>query len=136
MFIKISRGGDRVRPGSLSSLWYALGVSKVAGFIGVRPRGRRIHPVSLGSFGYALWDFGFICNRWIHWGASWWSLCSYGAASFIGMRPGSRWVRPKPLDSVHPKPLDSLRCALDSSGVIGVSSEGGRVHTVSLGSFG
>ena len=59
------------------------GSSGVAGFTGVRPGGRRVHPWSLGSLECALGSVGFIRGRFVA------SLeCALGAIGFIR----GRWV--------------------------------------------
>ena len=86
-------------------LWVSSGSSGVAGFIGLRPGGRRDHPDTLGSLGCVLGVIGFILGSWVHWSASWESSGSSGTVGLIGVRLGVRRVN-----------LGSLGCAL---GVVG-----------------
>ena len=96
-FIGVVRSGLPVRPRSLSSLGFALGVVGFsfvfAGFIGVRPSGRLVYQGSLGSLGCVQVIVAF--TRF--------SACigvrpkfstSSGVAGFIGVRPGGRQVHP------------------------------------------
>ena len=73
--------------------WGSSGWFWFAGFIGVRPGGRRI-----------------VRGRWVLWGALMVSSGSLGVAGFIGVRPGARRVR-----SV----LGSLECHRGRSGLLG-----------------
>ena len=54
----------------------------------MRPGERWIHSRSLGSFGCDLGVVGFIKGRWVHSGASWGSLGSFGVVGFIGVHTG------------------------------------------------
>ena len=60
--------------------WVSSGSTAEAAIDGVRPAGRRVHPVTLVSLGCAL---GFIQGRWVHWGAPWGWLGSARVAEFI-----------------------------------------------------
>ena len=63
-------------------------------FTWVRPGGRRDHPESLGSLGWALGVVGFIRGRRVHQGAPRGSSGSPGVAGFTGVRSGGLWVDP------------------------------------------
>ena len=110
--IRVCPGGRSVAPrGSSGSSW-------VAGFIEVRPGGRRGRSESLGQLWCALVVVGFVRVRWVNWGALWrrrvrsLSLCSLGCAlgrwvrsgSVIGVRSGVRLVS-----------LGSLWCAFQGA---------------------
>ena len=84
--------------------------SAVAGIVWLRCGGRRVHPESLGSLGYALGFLRFIQGGWVHQVEPWWSSDTSGAAEFIRVRPGTR--------RVHPEPLRSFKCALVVVGFI------------------
>ena len=64
-----------------------------AGFIGVRPGGRRVRSELLVC---ALGVVAFVRGRWVH---SWRSSHSFGVAEFIGVPPGGRRVRSGSLGS-------------------------------------
>ena len=76
----------------------------VAGFNGVRPGVRRVHPGSLGSQECALCVVGFSRGRSAHLGASWGLSGSSGVAGYAGVRSRER--------RVHPGSLGSLELAL------------------------
>ena len=164
--------GRLVRPGSIGSfgcalgvvgfvrgrqgsLRYALGVSGVAGFIGVLLvfiQGLVVHwgapGWSLGLSGNAV--FIGVCGRWDHWGAPWELLGSYGVNWFIGVRPVGRQGHPEVAGfigvrhrgrRVHPGSLGLFTPCRSSgssrvAGFIGMRSEVRRVHPGSLGSLG
>ena len=85
--VGVRPGGRRVHPVSLGALWVSSYSSVVTWFNWVRPWCRRVHLVSLGSLGCAQGVVGFIQSHW-----------------YIGVQPGSR--------RVHPGSLGSLGCAL------------------------
>ena len=101
--------------------WGSSCLSGVAGFIGVPPECRRVHPAfirvrpgslrlhlgSLGSWGYVVAAVGFIQ---VHCGAGWRSSDSSEVARFIWVHTGGR--------PVHHCSLGSLGCALVVFGLI------------------
>ena len=64
--------------GSSGLFRVASGSLGVAEFIGVRPGGRRVRSRSMGSLRCALGVVEFIRGGWVHWGAPWRSLNSFG----------------------------------------------------------
>ena len=97
------------------------GASGVTGFIRVRPEGRRVHPESLLSLGYALVVVGFILGRWVHWGAPLESSYSSGFAGFTGVCLGCCLAHAESLGSFAyalgvvvfiPVSMGSLGCSL------------------------
>ena len=77
----------------LGALWGTSVSFRVAWFIGVRPRGRRVRSEYLVLLGSAL---GFVRVHWVHWGPPWESSGSFG---LDGLRPGGLRVRSWSLDS-------------------------------------
>ena len=71
----------------------------------MRPAGRRVRSVSLGSLGFAPGVGGFIRGCLVHWGSPWAASGSSGVAVFTGVRRGERLV--------HPGLLESLGYALE-----------------------
>ena len=65
-----------------------LGSSSVVGFTRAHPRGRWVHPRSLGSLTRALGVFGFIGGRWVHSQAPSLSLGSSEVVGFTRARTG------------------------------------------------
>ena len=125
-----------------STPWGPSGSSGVAGFTGVRPGGRLVHPLSFGCAVVIVW---FIRGGWIHWSAPWGSSGSSGSLGtlwcvleIVVFIQGSwfHWgcalgvigfirVHPRSLGSLrvgtggsrfHPCSQDTLVCAL---GVVG-----------------
>ena len=68
--------------------WRSSGLSRVAGFIGVRRVCCRFNPGYLGSSGCALIVIRFIRGRCVHRGALWESSGSSGVAGYIWVRSG------------------------------------------------
>ena len=95
--------GGWIHPGSLGSLWFALGV---VGFI----------PRFIGSLRFALVIVVFIRGRRIHSGSRWGSLGSSGVIRLTRVSPWGRFV--------HPESLSSLAFALRVVGFTGVRPEG------------
>ena len=75
-----------------------MGLSWAVGVTRVNPGGRWVLARSLGSLGSAL-EVGFIRVRWVHSGAPWESLGSFGIVAFTQVRLVGCWVHPG--SSVH-----------------------------------
>ena len=103
----------------------SLGSCGVIGCTRVRPRGRWVHVMSLGSLGCVLGVVGFIPGRCIRSGAPWRFFCSSGVVGFTCVSPRGHWV--------HPGSLGSFGCAL---GVVGFVWGHSRAPWMSLDSFG
>ena len=74
----------------------------------MRPWARWVHLESLGSFGWAVGDVGFIRSRYVRSGTPWGSLGSLWVVEIVRVRHGCRWV--------HSGSLGSFVCKV---GVVG-----------------
>ena len=101
-------GGDLVHSSVPCSLSGSFGVVV---FIGMPPWCRRVHSVSLGSFGCALGVVGLIWRHWVHSGAPWVLSGSFGVVGFIQVRPGGC--------RIHSGALGLFGCAFGVVGFIG-----------------
>ena len=110
----------------------------------MRPGGRLVHPGSLDSLWCALGVVGLTRGHWVHNDSPWRQSGSSGVAGFTGVRTGCRRFHPESLRSlgcalgaivVHQGSLGSQRCALCSIGLSGVTGFTG-VRTGPSGSSG
>ena len=121
-FIRVCPGCCWVHPGWHSGApWGSLGLSAVVWYTRVRPKGRWVNPVSLGSIGCnlgivgftrvhpggrwvlpgsldllgcALMVVGFIWGRWVHTGVPLGSIGTTGIVVFTRVIRGSSWIHP------------------------------------------
>ena len=103
-FSGVLPGGRRIHPGYLGIFGCALEVDWFIQVAGFIIGGLRVHPVSLGLLVSSLGFVRLLRCEWVHSGTLWGSSVSFGVAGSIRVRTGGC--------RVHSVSLVSLGCAL------------------------